>query len=286
MFNTQHSKRNTQVSAAPARAHVERLTAAGYTPTVIARLAGVDHRRVLVLLDDYVTERGTARVADGTGRADRRILQRISDALLSVPVPAGLFVNAVGPVRRLRALVRIGYGFDDLAPVLGYDEALLAELALGNPEVIDADLADALADAFNRYHLNPGNSDAARELGRRHRWAAPLAWSVEEPGHVLLEGEEPDPAGSIDDPAAEPIGLPDNKVGVPSDFVEIVADHRALGHFDEDIAEALGLSVSALAKRLHRAKLTERRRGDGTHAGRPPLYGARYAIRLPWQVVA
>lgn len=276
MFTTQHSKANTQVAAAPVRAHVEALINAGLPPSMIARLAGLDVRRVRVLLDDTRTERGTTRL-DDTGRGERRTLKRIADALLAVPIPDAMFVSATGPVRRLRALVRIGHSFADLAPAVGFEPAFLAEVALGVDEVIDGELAATLVDVFDRYCLTPGTDDEARELGRRHRWAAPLAWSI----------DEEDEAGSIDDPLAEPVGLPPTaRRAVPADFAEIVADHRELGHYDEEIAESLGLSLATFSKRLQRAKIAERARGTGESYTRPALYGARYAIRLPWAVVA
>ncbi len=277
MFDTtQHSNRNTQqVPAAPVRAHVEELINAGMPPSMIAHLAGVQPRRVHVLLAE-VAERGVARTGDPNRH---RMSHRVARALLAIPIPESMFVDATGPVRRLRALVRIGYPFDILGGVLGYDEALLSELALGDPIVIDAELAALIADLFDRWHMTPGPSDDARELGRHNRFGAPLAWAI----------DDDDTAGSIDDPQAEPIGLPPHtdprwrKVG--DDFPDIVADHRALGRFDEDIAEILGISLNTFAKRLHRADppIPERRRGDGstnlTH--RPPLYGARYVVRLP-----
>ncbi|QEA10816.1 HTH DNA-binding protein [Mycobacterium phage Weirdo19] len=274
MFATQDNNRSPQrVPAAPVRGHVAELIAAGLPPSEIARLAGVETRRVLTLINPDRTERGTAR----TGDPSRHMMSsRIAAALLALPIPESMFVDAVGPVRRLRALVRIGYPFDILANVLGYTEDLLRELAFGDPIVIDTELAGLLADLFDRWHMTPGPSDEARELGRRNRFAAPLAWAI----------DDDDTAGMIDDPAAEPDGLPLHtdprwrKVG--DDFPDIVADHRALGRFDEEIAAILGLSLNTFAKRLHNRRIPERRRGDGrTNVVRPPLYGARYSLRLP-----
>lgn len=287
MFDTQHNKPvSQQVTAAPVRAHVERLLGAGYTPAVIARLAGVQLRRVLILLGDR-TERGTAR-ADGTD-GSHRISRRIAEPLLAIPVPDGTFIPACGPVRRLRGLVRLGYPIELLARELGYPETLLGDVTLHEPEIVDTEFAEAVAALFDRWHYIPGPSDEAREFGRRHRFAAPLAWALpmddDEFGDDEFDDVEPDPAGQIDDPDAEPYGLPPSDDNgwrrVPSDFAEMVADHRDLGHYDEEIAEALGISLNTFAKRIHRAGLSERRRGDGNHKATPPIYGARYTVRLP-----
>ncbi|MCG5431195.1 hypothetical protein LV457_02680 [Mycobacterium sp. MYCO198283] len=257
MSTTQHSNPPPQrVPAAAVRDHVVRLLGAGLSPAVISKLAGVELRRINGLLEFD----------------QQRVSHRIAAAVLAVPIPAGMFVPAVGPVRRLQALVRIGYGFDDLAAAIGCDASLLADIALSRCDVVDAEFADRITELFASRHAEPGPSDAARELGRRHRFAAPLAWAV----------DDDDTAGSIDDPGATPDGLPAPIAkGVPADFADIVADHRDLGHYDEDIADAFGLSLNTLSKRLQRAGIPERRRGTGARTMTSPLYGARYRVRLP-----
>lgn len=275
MFETNDSNRNSQrIPAAPARAHVQALIDAGHTPRTIARAAGLETRRITILLSEH-TERGESRRPG----YEHRIARPVAERILAVPIPDGLFVCAVGPVRRLQALVRIGHPFYEIAAAVGhgYTGQVLAEIALGRPEIIDSELAAELAALYERWHLVPGTSIEARELGRENGFAAPLAWAV----------DEDDVAGSIDDPNAQPVGVerPDRRRWrqVPTDFTEIVADHRDLGHFDEEIATALDISLNTFAKRLHRAGLSERRRGDGNHAMIRPLYGARYAIRMSAQ---
>lgn len=261
--------------AAPIRAHVEELLAAGYTSRAIARFSGVQHRRIVDLL--------AAEPIDRWGRP-ARIYRRTASALLAVDVPTAMFVPALGAHRRLRALVRIGYPFEDLADALGTDADLLADLALGRPEVVDAEVAAGLVDLFDRYQATPGPSTEAAEFGRRHRFASPFAWAIDD------EDREMFGTGSIDDPDAEPAGLPPANDrqwrAVPPDFPAIVADHRDLGHLDEEIAAAMGVSVEAMGKRLHRAGIPERRRGVDGQRYAAPLYGARYTVRLPWAVAS
>lgn len=274
MFDPQpNTPRPRFVDARPARHHVEQLTAAGLTPPVIAKLAGLETRRVTTLLSGR-TERGDERNPDYR----ERISRRIAEALISVPIPEGMFVDSTGTVRRLRALVRLGHDWITLdvrlmahevpagtANTVAFDECML----------VDTELAAAVAAVFDDLHAVPGTSRAARDFGRRHRWAAPLAWQI----------DDDDPhAGAIDDPAAAPFGVePLNERArhraCIDDLAEIVADHRDVGHDDEAIARALGITDDALAKRLQRAGIPQRRRGEHSTAG--PRYVARYRIRLP-----
>ncbi|ORA24939.1 hypothetical protein [Mycobacterium aquaticum] len=273
MFKANDNNPNSQqIPAAPVLAHVKALLDAGHTPSTIAHQAGIETRRVTTLLGAH-SERGATRQAG----YERRVYRRIAEPILAIPIPEGMFVPALGPVRRLRALVRIGHAFHAIAAELGlgYTGRDLAELALGRPEIIDAELADALVALYDRWHYVPGESVEARELGREHGFAAPLAWAI----------DDDDTAGSIDDPTAEPVGVdrPDRRRWrpVPADFPEVVAEHRELGRFDEEIADSMGLALNTFAKRLHRAGLVERRRGNGDHATVRPLYGARFRLRTP-----
>ncbi|MCT7372740.1 hypothetical protein [Mycolicibacterium llatzerense] len=269
MFTTQHNKPSTpRVPAEPVLAHVDQLLAAGHTPRTIAHAAGIRPYRLADLLKDRDRQLDRAR----------RFSAAIANPIMAVPIPDVLFVPAIGPVRRLRALVRIGHPFEVLAAEigLGYTTADLAELALGRPEIVPGDLADALAELFDRWQATPGDSAETREFGRRHRFAAPLAWAI----------DDKDTAGHIDDPDAQPDGLPPVKDPQWSkyepEFVDIITDHRNLGHYDEHIAEAMGIPLNTLSKRLARCKISERRFGVGN---RPfvskAIYGARYSIRLP-----
>lgn len=269
MLTTQHNKPSSQrVPAEPVLAHVDQLLAAGHTPRTISHAAGIRPYRLTDLLKDR----------DRQLDQRRRFSASIANPIMAVPIPEVLFVAGLGAHRRLRALVRIGYPFEVIAAELGlgYSTDDLKEIALVCPEIVPGDLAEALAELFDQRQAIPGDCAEAREFGRRHRFAAPLAWAV----------DDEDTAGHIDDPDAEPEGLP--PVVNPQwskyerEFVDIVADHRNLGHYDEHIAEALGVPLNTLSKRLARCKISERRFGVGN---RPfvskAAYAARYTIHFP-----
>lgn len=115
---------STYTDAAPVRAHVEALIAAGVGKRRIAQLAGVGRNSL-----QYIT---IGRPERGYG-ASARIQTRIAERILAVPIPditekhralaGGDLVPAVGTVRRLRALVAIGYSQCDLADRLGIERS-------------------------------------------------------------------------------------------------------------------------------------------------------------------
>lgn len=170
-------------------------------------------------------------------------------------------LTAVGARRRLEALAAIGHPPTDLAELLNLERGAFAFWHLEVPPYKYAELARL----FSRLELTPGPSKQARTHAAAHGWAPPLAWDED----------------TIDDPDAEPQGVrPGYRRQVPPDFVDMVLESRDLGHYDEQIAEAMGIKLDAFSRRLHRLGLPERRHGNGTSIHRPPAYGNRYRLRL------
>ena len=64
---------------------------------------------------------------------------------------------------------------------------------------------------------------------------------------------------------------------IPEDFVEIVADHRAVGRTDDDIALSFGVTVCALHKRFNRA--------GGFYVGRDGVVGLGIPPGRRWRDV-
>ena len=180
--------------------------------------------------------------------------------------PVEYELTAIGVRRRLEALAAIGYTQTDLAELLGLERGAFAFWRL---DEVPRYRWPAVARLFSRLEMRPGASDQARAHAAAHGWAPPLAWDED----------------TIDDPDAEPEGVPPRgyhrRNRIPEDFVDMVLEHRDLGHYDEEIAAAMGLTVKALCRRLHRAGLPQRcRNGVVTAHNRPPAYGNRYRLRL------
>jgi hypothetical protein len=186
-------------------------------------------------------------------------------------------LTALGARRRYEALVAAGYPATEIAEEL--------DLIPDQLDEVPPHKWRDLAALFDRWQLTPGPSEEARELARERGWAPPLAWDEDtiDAETVLVVTDTLDGELALMPVEVEPQGVappPRRTRTVPPDFPDIVAEHRELGHYDEQIAESLGLSLDALSRRLHRAGLGERRHGTGEWIGRPPQYGNRYRLRL------
>lgn len=219
-----------RTDAAPVQEHVAALVSSGMTLSEIAQAAGVELRRIENLAND----------SSDRGKPIQHVYKKIAEPILAVEVP-GPVIAALGTIRRLRALVTIGYPLFELAHRLKVEASELDRIVMRRPTVVSDELAAAVRALYDLLHAVPGPNDAARRYGRQHEWAAPFAW---------------EDTAALDDPKARPEGVPRKPRGVrpviPKDFPEMVADHRALGHSDVEIAAAMEISLEALQKRYHK----------------------------------
>lgn len=227
---------SNRVDIQPIQEHLAALIALDLTPQMIAKQAGIDPRRVTQIISG-IGERGTPRAYTA---------RHIADAILSLPVAGAGITKALGTIRRLQALVTIGYPLFELAHRLRADEAELERIVLRRPTVVDVELADNVKALYATLHVIAGPNDDARKWGRRMHWASTFAW---------------DDLAALDDPNAKPEGVPP-KIGgwapIPADFPDVVADYRARGHSDAEIAELLGLTRDALKKRYKKFGIDSR----------------------------
>lgn len=224
------------VAADAALTHLAALRAAGVGLPRIAELSGLPGRTL-----NHLTPH-------------RRMVSRATEtALLAVPMPtsphdellaAGAKVPILGSRRRLRALCRAGYAQDDLLVRMGATPGGcgLSKIYSGNQPYITARRARAIAALFDELQLIPGPSRRAAADAKRKGWPHPLEWDED----------------TIDDPAAVPHtplrAAPrlERGVPIPTDFADIVAEHRELGRTDNDIAERLGIKLDTLQSRMRR----------------------------------
>lgn len=173
--------RRRRTDAIQVRHHIERLRAAGWTQAQIARAAGLAHRTI-------------GCVAAGAPT----VSNRTALAVLSVPIgPAPTDtrdVDATGTMRRIRALVAIGWPIAHLAPRFRMYETALGNIARGQLTHVRATTADIVALEYRTLSRIPGPSQRARNEARKKGWHGPAAWDdIDNPG------EQPDV-----EPAAEP----------------------------------------------------------------------------------
>jgi len=175
--------------------------------------------------------------------AGRKRISRATEAsILAVrPVPAaGARVDGTGTMRRLRALMAIGYSGKQLGDRLDITTANLWPLVRGR-ESVHAATARKVADLYDELWDQPGNRRKSINLASRRGWALPLAWDDDE----------------IDDPAATAC-LDTRTAGVQvpldvllEDFEHTRGQHRGNTRL---AAERLGVTREALEKALHRAR--------------------------------
>lgn len=160
--------RKLRMDAAVAQAHIARLRAGGMLPCEIARQAGVSIGTVHRLSEPAAT----------------RVTRKVALALLSVPLPTpGEYVPAFTPsrgtVRRVRALVAIGYSFTDLADMLPVTHRHLTRIAVGELDMVRGTTREAVSRLYDRLALRPrvgADATHARRFAARRGWASPLAW--------------------------------------------------------------------------------------------------------------
>lgn len=86
-------------------------------------------------------------------------------------------VPARGSIRRIHALVAIGWSMEHQAAHLGVKKQVIQNFAVKSPETrIRISSAKRYADLYDELHMTPGPSERARQVARRKGWLAPLAW--------------------------------------------------------------------------------------------------------------
>lgn len=153
-----------------ARAHVQALVAAGMPMTQIQAVADVSHDTIEQLL------------AGG----QRRILRSTEARLLAVElVLAGrALVPQVGTLRRVQALLRIGWSHDAILAETGVSTKMLTRKKVTG--MVTAGAAERVRVVFDALCMRPGPSLVTAARAARLGYAPPLAWDED----------------TIDDPAA------------------------------------------------------------------------------------
>lgn len=138
-----------------------------------------------------------ARAAGTSGAHLRQIafgrLQQISpktQAKIMAIRPAatgGQYIDSTGTVRRVRALIALGYTLIDIAETANVAVARVQPLAAGYPS-LRRTVAERITNAYRELSETPGTNTRAKNRAIANRWAPPAAWDDD----------------TIDDPAAIP----------------------------------------------------------------------------------
>lgn len=216
------------VDAEEARQHILMLKSRGLGDRRIAELAGIARNNVREVL--------TGR--PGRGRSER-LLRRNAEAILAVnPDPApGTAVSSCGSVRRLRALVAIGWTQSALCDRLGVLPGNGCRIFRGEQDYVSQLTADRVKELYDQLSMRPGPSDRARSHAEKRNWAPPLAWDDE----------------TIDDPEARPEVGERRTVHWTEKYHEL---RHHVGLTDDEIAQRFGVEFASLQRQLDRYGIT------------------------------
>ena len=247
------------VDAAPVRAHIETLRAAGIGVDQIARLAGLSSSHVRELVPHSRTGR----------RPIQRVRSETAQRLLAVAVTdanraARSHVDATGTSRRLQALLAIGWTHTALAAELCRSTTSLKRSMTS--ETVTARTVRQVSDLYDRLwdkqpqHANDEELtaiNAARALAASHGWPPPMAWD-----HI-----DTDPS-----PRADPPELTDEldeiaiERAVAGDGIRL--EHLTIAEQNEVVRRLTdrGKSIRDIAEQLATTKRTVSRRRLAAHA--------------------
>lgn len=165
-----------RVDAGPVRAHVESILAEGIGGERIAEAAGVPRS---VILDLRYGRRGKA--ATSGPRVLTTVLRVHAEPLMALNAADidRAFLPSQGTVRRLRALVAIGWTQTELSERMGMQVTNFTRLILGYRPRVTAATAEAADDLFRTLWSEPrtgGWADRARRIAVSRSWVGPLGW--------------------------------------------------------------------------------------------------------------
>jgi hypothetical protein len=149
-------------------------------------------------------------------------------------------VPVVGSMRRVRALMRIGYAPTDLAQRIGRHPKTMSEVSLGSNLRVQVETHRRIVRIYDELSMTPGPSLRAVAWAARRGYPPPLCWSDE----------------TIDDPSAVPEGVRRSfhSKRSHSETAEEYTHFKSLGMSDHAIARALGLRPDSLSQALLRAR--------------------------------
>lgn len=185
------------VDAEPVRAHLLMLGEAGLGYKRVAKLAGIGTTPVRNIIW------GRQEPGPRYGEIPKRVKRETAEAILRVQpaleyLAAGQLVPAAPYVRRIRALVALGWSQARIAAELGVSRAnfrLLRQYETADSHKervkITAGLARAIVALYDRWSMTPppertgterAAAQRAREYARARRWPLPMDWEASSDG--------------------------------------------------------------------------------------------------------
>jgi transcriptional regulator with XRE-family HTH domain len=205
-------------------AHLQRLLDAGMTKELIAQAAGLPRGTIRMLPERARIETATAHavLAVQPGATAR-------DAVTRVP--------ALGTIRRIHALSRIGWPQNLIAQRAGVAYVTVTQIAGGKHNRVAASTAEKIRRAYDELSGTPGPDKHVMSKAIRKNWAPPAAWD-----------------DNIDDPAATPQTGTRRAVMTAEEQIAEVEHLMNQGCDIDYIAEALNRNRRSIEQNLRRYK--------------------------------
>lgn len=158
--------RKRLTDAAPARRHIDTLIGAGWSLRAIAGAADISPSTVHKILTGQPTVRRTIAAA---------ILAVDVDQVPAKPSRQTVepFVSRVGAVRRLQALIALGWPHSQLSARSGLNTAVLLNQ---QGRWVTRSTHDKIAALYRELSATPGPSERSRGWARRFGYLTPAAW--------------------------------------------------------------------------------------------------------------
>ncbi len=230
-----------RVDAGPVRERCFELGRQGIGIKRLAVLTGISNSTLGRLMYGAPSRGLTPRARVARETAEKIMTERPSLELMA----DGHQVLAVGTIRRLQALVYLGYSLNRLAAQLNIARSNIC--ALMQQEQVTARKARAVRDLYdNLWNTPPGETDRrtrqsasrARNYARLHGFAPPLAWDDD----------------TIDDPKARPEGLGSARTrSAAEQRMENLEHLLDTGAGYSEILSRLDVTRGALDQAIHRA---------------------------------
>lgn len=223
------------VDAEPVRRHITALKDRGVGVRRIQEISGVSRSAIQRIMRGQPTRNQPPRSS---------VWRHTAIKIMAIPLDAdnrsrGSLVEAIGSVRRLRALQAIGWTQTEIARRMGWTVQNLNRYFISEPDSIRAGTAQEIAALFDQLQLIPGPSQRARNYASKRGWPPPLAWYED----------------AIDDPTA----APDRSVSKSLPFTERYQEMRDLGFNDLQIMGKLKVKPESLLRQLNRYDITPSR---------------------------
>lgn len=214
-----------------AREHLEHLRDTyRLSDAALSDLSGIPTRTVFELLQTEPSLRRKWITPDLQGR----VLATEFDVALLADLRR---IAAAGTVRRLRALMRLGWNLDRLGALLGVTAATVS--AILTHQYVTAATARRVAHLYDELSMTQGPSTRGALLAARAGYPPPLAWDDD----------------TIDDPTATPWAEQSNPV---ADVDEVVVERAIAGHQVElTEAEAEAAQLEGVRQGMSDAQIAE-----------------------------